>query len=151
MCAKKMAIKKDEQPEEGPPAPRTTGWPHGSKRWWGDTARTEVRDDGLMDDEITLRILRSRMTWKEWVLYDFLRYWYGIGALALLCFSVTYISWRYHVHDVAGLAVLAVGAVVLIVLEVLLYRAIWPGGAFTVGWPAGKRLRMVIRRLRWRL
>ncbi len=41
-----------------------------------------------------------------------------------------------------GLAVLAIGGFALIVLEFLLYRAIWPRGAFTAGWPAGRRLRI---------
>lgn len=116
-----------------------------------DRRQTEVVDDGLMDDEIALRIMRGKMTWREWVLYDFLRYWYGLAAMTLVAFLTTYVAWRYHVRDVLGLAALALGAFALIVLEFLLYRTIWPQGAFTKGWPAGTRLRAGIRRLRWRL
>jgi len=88
---------------------------------------------------------------KECFRYVRLRYWYALGALALVAFSVTYVSWKYHVKDFPGLAVLAIASFALIVLEFLLYKAIWPKGAFTEGWPAGRRLRRAILRLRWRL
>lgn len=122
-----------------------------ARRAAGSVPRTEVADTDQMDDETTLRVMRNRMTWREWVLYDFLRYWYGLGAMTLVAFSTTYIAWQYHVRDPIGLAALGIGAFALVVLEFLLYREIWPQGPFTKGWPAGKRLRMLLRRLRWRL
>ncbi len=149
MCAKK--IRQDTGPEgqAWPHSQTTVGPPDLRPR--AKPPQTEVVDDGLMDDEIALRVMRSKMTWKEWLLYDFLRYWYGVGALALLTFAVTHVAWEYHVRDALGLAVLAVGGFALAALEFVLYRAIWPRGAFTQGWPAGKRLRMAVRKLRWRL
>ena len=140
MCAKKVRAETRAGPVDAL-----------SSRSIGSAPRTVVHDDGLMDDEITLRILRSRMTWREWLLYDFLRYWYGLGAFALLAFSVTHVAWVYHVKDALGLAVLAVGGFALAALEFALYRIIWPRGPFTAGWPAGRRLRILLRRLRWRL
>ncbi|MCU0859237.1 MAG: hypothetical protein MUE55_01430 [Thermoplasmata archaeon] len=140
MCAKKVRAETMDGPD-GASSPHA----HGPRPTTAATA------DAAIDDEMALRILRSSMTWREWLLYDFLRYWYGLGALALLAFSVTYIAWEYHVRDAAGLAVLAVGGTILAALEVVLYRAIWPRGAFTEGWPMGRRLRMFIRRLRWNL
>ncbi len=139
MCAKKVKVERVDPVDALEP------------RALGDIPRTVVTDDGQMDEEITLRILRGRMTWKEWFLYDLLRYWYGLGALTLVAFSITYVSWKYHVKDFTGLAVLAIAGFALIVLEFLLYRAMWPKGAFTEGWPAGRRLRRAVLRLRWRL
>ena len=110
MCAKKLKPRREAQAQP---------WPLVSRRTV-DAPRTEVVDDGLMDDEIALRILRSKMTWREWLVYDFLRYWYGIGGLALLTFSVTYVAWEYHVRDALGLAVLAAGGFTLAALEFLL-------------------------------
>jgi len=141
MCAKILKVRRDARPQDAPLAAHPLG----------SIPRTEVQPDGGIDDEVAHRILRNKMTWKEWLLYDFLRYWYGLGALALVVFSVSYISWRYHVRDPGGLAALAIGGFALVVLEFLLYMAIWPKGMFTQGWPAGRRLRMAIMRLRWRM
>jgi hypothetical protein len=137
-----------EEAEEG--LPRRPARPLATNTL-GGAPRNDVGTDDEMDDETALKILRGKMTWEQWFLYDFLRYWYGVGALALVAFSVTYIAWRYHVDDPVGLSVLAVGGFALIVLEFFLYKAIWPMGAFTQGWPAGRRLRKAILRLRWRL
>lgn len=107
--------------------------------------------DEEFDAEAALRMRRSHMTWREWVLYDFLRYWYWIGALALVAFFLMQVSWMYHVKDAMGLSGLALFAMFAIALEFYVYKSIWPEGGLTEGWPAGRRLRRAFRRLRWRL
>jgi len=107
--------------------------------------------DEEMDAETALRIRRKKMSWRDWVLYDFLRYWYWLGALALVAFLLMQVSWMYHVRDAAGLSVLAVCGLGIIILEFYVYKSVWPDGALTEGWPAGRRLRRAFRRLRWRL
>ncbi|MGD9962743.1 MAG: hypothetical protein AB7S97_02430 [Thermoplasmata archaeon] len=121
--------------------PRETG---------ADTAQVATLD-AEVDDETALKIRRKKMTWREWVLYDFLRYWYWLAAIALVSFFVLQVTWAYHVKDLPGLSALAVAALAMIVVTAYVYREIWPEGAFTTGWPAGRKLRRAIRRLRWRL
>lgn len=107
--------------------------------------------DRVMDAETAMRIRRKHMTWREWFLYDFLRHWYWLGALSLVAFFLMQISWMYHVKDLAGLSVLGICSIMLIILEFYAYKAVWPEGGLTEGWPAGRRLRRAFRRLRWRL
>lgn len=114
------------------------------------TDEEEPQADEL-DNEAALKIHRKKMGWREWVLYDFLRYWYWVGAIALVAFFVTQISWMFHVKDLLGLSVLAVAALAMVVLEAFAYRGIWPEGVYTEGWPAGRKLRRAFRKLRWRL
>lgn len=114
------------------------------------TDEEEQREDEL-DFEAALKIHRKKMTWREWVIYDFLRYWYWVGAIALVAFFVTQITWMYHVKDILGLSAIAIVALAMVVLEALAYRGIWPEGAYTEGWPAGRKLRRAFRKLRWRL
>ncbi len=109
-----------------------------------------ARKDEELEDSRALRIVRTHLSWRDWLLYDFLRYWYGIGALALLVFSVMHIAWAFGVDDPLGLAALAVVAVLIAAAEVVLYLAIWPHGAFTEGWPLTRKLARLRRRLRWR-
>jgi hypothetical protein len=115
------------------------------------TPRTSVNKEGDLSEERELRILRNTMTWKEWVLYDFLRYWYAIGTLGLVGLLLAQIAYRYHVRDATGLALLALVGFTMVVLLFYAYRFIWPQGAFTEGWPAGRRLRKAFKRLRWRM
>ncbi len=116
-----------------------------------DGPATSARAEEELDTDAAARRRRERMTWKEWVLYDFLRYWYWVGALALVAFFLMQVSWAYHVKDAAGLSGLALCAAFMVAVEFYVSKAIWPDGVLTEGWPAGRRVRRSLRRLRWRL
>lgn len=155
MCAKKVrkhpvALHRPIGPYSGS-RPEVMQWGDRDERW--RTLERMVEEDDL-DEETALRVARKMMTWREWFMYDLLRYWYWFGGFALVTFFVIQVSWTYHVRDPMGLSVLALVAFLIITLEFYFYKVIWPQGALTAltqGWPAGRRLRRAIRRLRWRL
>ena len=83
-----------------------------------------------IDDETAVRLLRRDLSWRDWVLRDFLRYWYGAGAFTLDAFLIVWIHQDYRVRDIIGITGLIILAFTLAILEVFLYRRIWPGGIF---------------------
>lgn len=83
-----------------------------------------------MDDDTAVRLLRRDLSWRAWVLRDFLRYWYGAGAFALDAFLIIWIYQNYSVRDITGITGLILLAFALAILEAFLYRRIWPGGIF---------------------
>ncbi|MEM2838967.1 MAG: hypothetical protein QW505_01325 [Thermoplasmata archaeon] len=89
-----------------------------------------LRDESISDEQ-ALRILRARMSWKDWVRYDFARYWFAVASFALNSFVVLGIAYAYHVSDIIGAILLALAFAGLCILEVSLYRKIWPEGILT--------------------
>jgi hypothetical protein len=97
-----------------------------------DKWRAELyADEADMDEEESARFLRAQMSWRDWVIYDFLRYWYAAGAFALVCFlALELANWLEPVGAVDAVAI-TLALVGLIVLEGLGYFAIWPRGMHT--------------------
>lgn len=89
-----------------------------------------LKDESIPDDQI-VRILRARMTWKDWVKFDFLRYWFVVGAMAFNTFFVLHLAAAYYVSDLIGAALLVILFVGLGMAEYLLYRKLWPEGILT--------------------
>ena len=88
-------------------------------------------EEAEMDDEETIRFLRTHLGWKDWVIYDYMRYWYVAGALLLDCLVLLTLADGLTPLDwVDGLAVLLT-SIGLLFLEGLMYFMIWPKGVHT--------------------
>lgn len=121
MCAKKLRyseILKSDDSEE-------------SIKGGGQSLEEILRDGSIPDDQI-VRILRARMTWKDWLRYDFLRYWFAMAAFAFNTFLVLGIAYTYQVSDILGAVGLATIFAGMCIAEYLLYRRIWPQGILTM-------------------
>ncbi len=88
-------------------------------------------EDPRMDDSEAVRVLRKHLAWKDWLVSDLLRYWYGVGVFAAFVFAVLGLIDALHVRDAVGaFFVLACGAFV-IALGLYGYRRLWPEGILT--------------------
>lgn len=84
-----------------------------------------------IDKETAVRILRSELSWKDWILQDWLRYWYGVGALALDVFIVLWLLLSFNLRDILGILMMLVMLAILVVVEIKGYRLLWPGGVLS--------------------
>jgi hypothetical protein len=98
-----------------------------------DRRREEI-DQLIQDpeytDEETVRVLRTKMSWKEWLRYDFSRYWYFIGCAALnlfLCFEIG----RGADGNPGVIAFVVFLFILMSILEYFGYRYLWPEGILT--------------------
>lgn len=104
--------------------------------------------EAAMDEEETARFLRSSLRWKDWVLYDYLRYWYAAGALLLDgLLLLTMSDGLSPIDGLDGLAI-AVTSLGLVLLEAFVYIMIWPRGLFTDGISVRRTFKRWLRRLR---
>ena len=100
-----------------------------------------------MDEEETARYLRSSLRWKDWLIYDYLRYWYAAGALLLDGLLLLTMSDGLSPIDwLDGFAIAATG-LGLLLLEALGYVLIWPRGLFTDRISVRRALKRWLRRL----
>ncbi len=120
------------------------------RRRRGEEVIEEALRDRRTPDREAVTIIRAHSTWREWLLYDFLRYWYVVGAFAFVGLLVMAVSQKWHVKDAAGILGLVVLATAIIAGEVALYWRIWPQGPFTEAWAVKRNLRRLWRRLRRR-
>jgi len=88
-------------------------------------------EDPRMDDSEAVRVLRKHLTWKDWLVSDFLRYWYGIGVLAAFVFTVLGLAEAFHVRDTVGVFFVLACGVFVLVLGFYGYRLLWPEGILT--------------------
>jgi len=73
-----------------------------------------------------MRIVRARLSWKDWLFLDYARYLYGIGALMLDLFAPLWLKDEFHVADTLG-AVLVFGVLILLIAaEFYGYTILWP-------------------------
>jgi hypothetical protein len=113
-----------------------------------DKWRVELyADEADMDEEESARFLRAQMSWRDWAIYDFLRYWYAAGAFALVCFLALELANRLGPVDALEAVAIALALMGMIALEVLGYMAIWPEGMHT----NRISVRRVVRRWRRRI
>jgi len=103
----------------------------------------ETREDGGtidekiekadLPDQTATRTLRMQLPWRDWVVRDLLRYWYALLAMALDVFLALTLLQAFNLRDLLGIMMLMVLVSALIILEVMIYRRIWPGGIFFKG------------------
>jgi hypothetical protein len=96
-----------------------------------DRSIREILSDERLTDEQVVRMLRAKMSWKDWLKYDFARYWYAVGVLSFDSFLVLSVAYTYHVADALGILLLSILFVAMCIGEFLLYRRIWPQGILT--------------------
>jgi hypothetical protein len=96
-----------------------------------DRSIREILSDERLTDEQVVRMLRAKMSWKDWLKYDFARYWYAVGVFSFDSFLVLSVAYTYHVADALGILLLSILFVAMCIGEFLLYRRIWPQGILT--------------------
>jgi len=101
-----------------------------------------------MPEEQAVKILRKHLPWKDWLLVDYLRYWYGLGALALDVFLPLHIARSYHVRTAPWILALFLLLAVLLYLEIRMYQWLWPSGVETRIEAARRALRRAFRRIK---
>ena len=86
----------------------------------------EIRmDESLRDDQVK-RLMRKHSPWSDWILNEYLQYWYWILFMAADVFLIMDAAQRYHVGDALGAIGLIAAFVGAIVAEYLLFIRIWP-------------------------
>lgn len=90
-----------------------------------------ARRDESLDDEQVRRLARKHLPWKDWILSDFLRYWFWLGVLAVTTFALMDLARVLHLRDAVGIATLAALFLTAVVLASMLYLRIWPRGIMT--------------------
>jgi len=88
----------------------------------------EIVKDPSVEDEAALRLLRKKLTWKDWVLRDFLRYWYWLGAVVIDVFIPWGVGDYFDLWQGSRVAVVLLLVVLLFMGERALYFRIWPEG-----------------------
>jgi len=88
-------------------------------------------DKGEVEPAKAVWLVRKKLTWRDWLVVDFLRYWYLVGVFALEGLLGLELVLDLHIGGVLGglfvfgvLAAMAYGAY-------RLYRFFWPEGALT--------------------
>jgi hypothetical protein len=109
MCAKKLSSEEVERRTEG---------------------LDQLIGDPEYTDEETVRVLRAMMSWKEWLRYDFSRYWYFIGCAALNLFLCSEIAKGTN-GDPGVIASIIFLFILMSLVEYFGYRHFWPGGILT--------------------
>jgi len=92
--------------------------------------RPDLSNEELSDADV-VRLLRSSMSWQDWIFNDLLRYFYAIGAFAFDIFIILEIARKNKVDDSAGSILLLLVLIFLFVFEFLLYKRIWSQGILT--------------------
>jgi hypothetical protein len=88
-------------------------------------------EDPELDDRKAMRILRTELSWRDWFFADFLRYVYWLAASTFDAFLVLELARVFSVDDLPGVLLLLVILAVLVALESMVYRMIWPEGPLT--------------------
>jgi hypothetical protein len=105
-------------------------------------------DQADMPEDQAVKILRKHLPWKDWLLADYFRYWYGLGAFVLDVFLPLQIARIYHLHTVPWVLALLLLLGVLLYLEIRLYQLLWPSGVKTRIEAEKRALRRVFRRIK---
>lgn len=101
-----------------------------------------------LPEEQAVKILRKHLPWKDWLFADYLRYWYGLGALALDVFLPMQIARWYHLRTAPWILALLLLLAALLYLEIRAYQWLWPSGVKTTIAAERRVLRRAFRRLR---
>jgi len=100
----------------------------------------EIVGDPSVEDEAAMRLLRKKLSWEDWLLRDFLRYWYWLAAMIIDVFVPWGAADFFGLWEGFRAIVVFVVVIALLAGEVRLYFFLWPEGP----WGGGLRWR------RWR-
>jgi hypothetical protein len=90
----------------------------------------EIRMDETLDDEQVRRLTRKHSPWSDWLLNEYLQYWYWIIVLAINVFPLMDIAQRYHVRDFPGIAGMVSAFIAATAVEYFAFVKIWPEREF---------------------
>ncbi|MBU1915340.1 MAG: hypothetical protein ABIE25_00425 [Thermoplasmatota archaeon] len=96
-----------------------------------EAAYRALEEDSDLPEEQAVKLVRKHLPWKDWLLADFLRYWYVLGCLALDVFLPLRIARWLHADSAYSILGLVVLLLVLVYLETRTYIWIWPSGVKT--------------------
>lgn len=125
-------------------SPHASTDPDSKKR---EAAYRALEEDSGLPEEQALKLVRKHLPWKDWLLADFVRYWYVIGCLALDVFLPMEMARRHYVDSDYGILGLAVLLIALVYIETRTYLWIWPSGVKTRIETQRRTLRRAFRRL----
>lgn len=86
----------------------------------------EIRMDESLSDEQARRLTRKHAPWSDWIVHEYLPYWYWLCLLAVDVFFLMDVAQRNDVGDLAGIAGIVSVFFALVVGEFLLFAKIWP-------------------------
>ncbi len=96
-----------------------------------EAAYRALEEDSDLPEEQAVKLVRKHLPWKDWLLADFLRYWYVLACLALDVFLPLQIARWLHADSAYGILGLVVLLALLVYLETRMYIWIWPSGVKT--------------------
>jgi hypothetical protein len=102
--------------------------PQKSSRSNSDAKReklAEIRMDETLGDDQVKRLTRKHSPWSDWLMSEFLQYWYWLVVLAADVFLLMDVVQKYHVRDSAGAVGIIAAFVIAAVAEYLLFIRIW--------------------------
>jgi hypothetical protein len=82
---------------------------------------TEERED--VDDRLKPVVLRPDRGWRDWLLRDYLRYWYAVACIMGDAFVVLWV-WQ-SVEPGLSTSVPFIALTVLVLAEYMAYRSLW--------------------------
>ena len=88
-------------------------------------------EDPELSDRNVMRLLRTHLSWKDWFYADFLRYVYWLASSTLDVFIVLELARVFEVRDSVGAFLLLVTLAILVIVESIPYRMLWPEGPLT--------------------
>jgi hypothetical protein len=89
----------------------------------------EAKDDETLADDQIKRIARKHLPWSDWIMGEFMQYWYWLLVLAMDVFVIMDLAQRYHVRDSLGLLVIVGVFIGFVVAEYLVFIKLWPESA----------------------
>jgi hypothetical protein len=97
----------------------------------------EIRMDESLDDEQVKRLTRKHAPWSDWIVHEYLPYWYWLGVLSVNVFFLMDVAQRYDVSDLSGRAGILLAFIAFTVAEYFVFAKLWPDNPFS--WLLEKR------------
>lgn len=88
-------------------------------------------DRGEVEPAKAVWLVRKKLTWKDWLVVDFLRYWYLVGVLAFEAFLGLELIIDLHIGGFLGSLFVIAALSAIAYLAFRFYRYLWPEGALT--------------------
>ncbi len=89
----------------------------------------EAKEDETLADDQVKRIARKHLPWSDWIMGEYMQYWYWLIVLAIDAFVLMDISQRYHVRDSLGVLALIGAFTGAVFGEYLVFIKLWPESA----------------------
>jgi len=87
------------------------------------------KNPDIPDQELT-RVARAKLSWGDWVLYEYGPYWLAVGVVLLDLFIVSEVAYLLSIKGDLGILAMILFMGVLLALEWYLYEKYWPKAPF---------------------